>query len=802
MLGISYTFFSQGSIKGKVLSQNTKTPVPFGTIKINNTYYGLTSYKGEFELKNIKPPFLLTLSHLGHSTKNIEVKNFEPILLRLNIDEQNLGTLALDNNTNEASKIIKQTILTKKSNDPFSSENQIQFKSYTKLKITEDNTAKLHSSDTTNLEMEHLFNEAHSFLSEKISIHHYNKVVGEKETVLASKMTGFKQPMYSILGIKIQSTSIYDEDYTIFDNKYIAPLSKKALKNYYYKVLDTTKGKNPAFIVLFQPRKSKKTAQLEGTLYIDQNTFAIQKAVIELKGELNVTATHHFNFLDEIKMWFPKSNEINIRAGNGSQKVSFFGSNISVGQLSNKKDNVSNNDFFVSKTDFFDIKLNGKNENHASKAKINIHPEAANRDEQYWQYYRTNAITKKDLNSFPTIDSIVKVQKIERKIDVKQSFSRGYYPIGFIDLDLTYPIKFNNYEGFRTGLGARTNSKFSKRIGLEGYSVYGFNDQAWKYSLGLGLLIHKNSNSWLNFKYTDDVQEVGSLFYLTDRKTYSLFEPRLVNIDFYYKYKSWNIDLQHQISPNLDVALQLSTNQIEQTTEYLYSTNNNIFSNYKITTSSIALHWCPFSEFLKTPHGFKEIYAGYPKITAQYTRAYKNVLESDFSFDKIGLKAEYNITRINNTKTSILFEADIAFGSVPLTHLYHAYPNAPDKETVLQRFSVAGRRTFETMYFGEFFSDRLATLQLKHRTPPLRITNWLKPEVVLISRYAIGDISAIDDHQNVNFSSLENLYQESGLEINKLFAGFGLSFAYRYGAYHLPEIDDNFAFKFTFYLEL
>jgi len=106
------------------------------------------------------------------------------------------------------------------------------------------------------------------------------------------------------------------------------------------------------------------------------------------------------------------------------------------------------------------------------------------------------------------------------------------------------------------------------------------------------------------------------------------------------------------------------------------------------------------------------------------------------------------------------------------------------------------------MFFGEFFSDKLSTLQLKHSIRPIRVTNWLNPELVFITRYAIGDIENIENHQGVNFNSLQRIYQESGFEINKLFAGFGLSFAYRYGAYHLPQFEDNLSFKFTFYLKL
>jgi hypothetical protein len=247
---------------------------------------------------------------------------------------------------------------------------------------------------------------------------------------------------------------------------------------------------------------------------------------------------------------------------------------------------------------------------------------------------------------------------------------------------------------------------------------------------------------------------------------------------------------------------QFSMSNIAQTGGYQFLNEGVLFSSYKTAEATIALRWSPFSKYLKTPNQYKEIHDGYPKITAQYTQGFKGVFDSNFSFSKIGLKAEYIINRIKQSRTSFLFEADIATGDVPLSHLYHAYPNAPTKEKILRRFSVAGRRTFETMYFGEFFSDRLATLQIKHRIKPVRITNWFKPELVFISRYAIGDVSHPEKHQDVNFSSLQQGYQESGLEINKLFAGFGLSFAYRYGAYHLPDFEDNISFKFTFYLKL
>ena len=74
--------------------------------------------------------------------------------------------------------------------------------------------------------------------------------------------------------------------------------------------------------------------------------------------------------------------------------------------------------------------------------------------------------------------------------------------------------------------------------------------------------------------------------------------------------------------------------------------------------------------------------------------------------------------------------------------------------------------------------------------------------MVLISRHAIGDFSHQDRHLGIDFNTLDKGYSEAGLELNKIFWGFGLSFAYRYGAYHLPNFEDNIAFKFTFNLQI
>lgn len=447
---IHFVVLSQISITGKVIDQSTNTPLPFATVKTDHNAYALTSSTGEFVIRCDSYPVNLTISYVGYDTKKFSIKSEDVVKVEIQLSpkQEDLETVNLDIPGSIASNIIKQAISNKDRNNPNKALSNYSYKTYNKFKITEDNQARFETPDTTGADMERIFNDAHSFLSEKVSLHQFNKGRDEKETVLASRMTGFNKPVYNVLGIKIQSNSLYKENYVIFNNRYAGPLSNRALKNYYYKVLDTTQGKRPAYVILFQPRRSKRIASLEGVLYLDMETLAIQKAVAELRGELNVLVNHNFEYNSEENLWFPLDQEVTIRPGIGKQKVTLFGGQISVGRLGNdKKSFTGNNDFLISKTDFFDYDTKPDAKIKIQQSAIEIAPDATNRSEEYWKKYRTSAITEKDLKSFTVVDSIVQAQNIERRIDVIQSFNIGYYPVGFLILTSPTPLNITISKG-------------------------------------------------------------------------------------------------------------------------------------------------------------------------------------------------------------------------------------------------------------------------------------------------------------------------------------------------------------------
>lgn len=166
------------------------------------------------------------------------------------------------------------------------------------------------------------------FQTEKISQFQFNET-GLKETVLATKMAGFKQPIYEILAFNLQSFSIYDNQYELFETNYNSPISRSGLSNYNYKILDTVSIQDRATLMVYFKNKKKKNASgLEGVLYIDQQNFAVAKAIMRIKGVLDITGTHEFKYLPEEKIWFPIAKKFKIVKGNNEDDIKILGGTI------------------------------------------------------------------------------------------------------------------------------------------------------------------------------------------------------------------------------------------------------------------------------------------------------------------------------------------------------------------------------------------------------------------------------------------------------------------------------------------
>src|SRR5690606_33810910 len=159
--------------------------------------------------------------------------------------------------------------------------------------------------DSSNYRFKKLVEKNHIYQTEKVNLIQHNEK-GTKETILASRMAGFKQPLYEYLGLNLVSYSVYENPFEILEIPMQNPISNFGRKLYNYTLIDSTTIDNrKVYRVYFQPKKLRAN-KLRGLLYVDAATFAVAKAHYRVYGIVNINAYYDFKYLKEHQIWFPE----------------------------------------------------------------------------------------------------------------------------------------------------------------------------------------------------------------------------------------------------------------------------------------------------------------------------------------------------------------------------------------------------------------------------------------------------------------------------------------------------------------
>jgi len=819
--------FSQTQIQGIVIDAKTKKPLPFASI-ISNTNDGtLSDVDGKFQLKTSSHFNQLTISYVGFKSATYPVQiNDKFLTIKLESSVESLNEVFITAIENPALQIIRNTIENKSKNNIEKSLNSFQFNTYNKILVTanpdsingkidsvfivKNGEKRFDRIDSTNFKFKKEIDKQHLYISEKISEFKFEKGRKTKEVILASRMAGLKQPIYELFAITFQDFSIYNEFYTVAGTKYTNPIANNAIKQYRYKILDTVKNEHGnSYIIYFKPIKKKELLGIEGVLYIDSENFAITKAIVEIKGVVNVKAIQNYTYLETLKNWFPANKNVELKKGNNSESIALFGgvvkfsddkSNDSIVVTSkNKPEDII---YFISKSENSNIEVNIPVEVVRASSTIQFNDDATEKPEAFWNIYRTDSLTNRGKTTYVYLDSVAESQKIEKKINIARNILKGYYPTKYINLDLGKILNLNNHEGFRVGFGGTTNANFSKKYKIEAYGAYGTKDTNFKYSFGGAVRLNKDTNTWIGGKYTDDIIESASFHFIAENTSFSPINPRNLNISQFYNYKTASAFLAHNLQPNLEAKLMLSSGDYKNLFDYQYISPDKNYTEYTLSTIILGLNYTPNSEYMDSPLGKINIKTGFPQFTLQLTQSLENVLDSDFNFTQLNLRVLHKIQRLRRSTTSFMIEGGIVYGETPISHLYNSTPNYTYKNPWFQRITFAGTNSFETMGYNEFISDRFSAIHIKHQFRFFDFSKKFKPQLTIATRAAIGDIHHPEYQTGISFKRMNKGYFESGLEINSLFKGFGASAFYRYGSYINPEWSDNLAVKITYNFRL
>jgi hypothetical protein len=790
----NYISSGQETLKGKIVDASTREPLPFVSIQYQiQPPRGTTSdINGNFVIpynKNIK---VLSTFYLGYAARNISVdsipSDLHNILIELTPVTFALGEIVIVPGQNPAHRIIKKVIENKSVNNPeklSSYSCTIYNKFLVEPRIMQNATAKDSISFKNRIQE---LNGSANLIIESVSKRVYLKPDRIVDTIVASRVSGFKNPSFTFMGTWLQPFDFYNDIVPLASVNYLNPVSQNSYKNYSFHMKDTIINEaDTTFIISFEPFPKKNFEGLKGVLYINTRNFGIQNVIAEPfnKGLIDFTIQQKYQLINK-EQWFPEQLLFEAR-------------------LVNQPFDYSGNSYISN------VKINPEiNPSDLGIEAIHVDKFAGKRDSIYWEHVRTVPLTVQEQLTYLRIDSLGLKSDYDSKLKLVEDLAFGEVPVGAVlgnspfsifNILLNKIYYRNVAEGLRLGLGLKTNNRLSEFFSVGGYFGYGFHDHLWKFGTDLNLTLSSENETHFILSYQNTTMEPGA----------SEFENYVVDApgNFWRNYAVTLNDKVLEYKTGLSSRLfkyaivSLSFRHQERFPLYDYSFQSEQPEQIQLVSS--------FDLFIKYSYGEKlgplfsrRISYGtkYPVIYLIYSKGINGLLKGGISYDRVecGIYKSFTIRKIGESRVRI--EAGYVDSDVPYFLLFSAEGNKGSSGV----FSL--KNTFQTMHRHEFLSDEYINLFYSHNFGSVLFRRKrFNPQLSVYQNIGYGNLHHPEYHNMIEVKTKEKGFYESGLGISNLikfdikktvYFGFGAEIYYRLGAYTYPKVIDNAALKLTF----
>jgi hypothetical protein len=811
-------FAQKEKLTGTVIDSITKTPLAFVSIVVAQNKMGATtSIDGNFSFPPQTGQITLVISYVGYITKTIIIDNTNTnkIVIKLQPQQNQLQTVVVGGGENPAHRIILLLQQNSKKNNP-DFKSSFKYNAYTiaaigggmsllnsqakidtskkekKIKPKAALTDKQKKADSLSAVILKSFKQNYLVVTESYTERIFKYPNKSKETIIATKISGFKTAPGAIVGGDFQPFGFYKDYLQMGDKSFVSPVINGSIKLYRFKLQETIVNQNDTtFIISFEPRKNKKINALKGLLYVNSDGYAIQNIQARAADEKGVAIRFNIQQKYErvIGQWFPVEL------------------NTSLYQMDIKKDSILA--YWDSRSYISNAVIGLKIPNNTfSDVAQEFAPAAGKKTDTDWQKYRTDTLNEKEKNTYKNFDLLPKktIGRMENVNKLVEVLALKAIPFGKIDLPLKYLLGgINRVENFRIGVGFQTNSLLNKFISVGAFGGYGIGDKAFKYGGNVSLNLYQRTATELKVSFAQDVAEPGSAPYFTQNNavvsSQTIRKTMVSRID---SIKQFKINFTTKIFPALqtDVWLQ-NEKQSPSMYSYLFENSSTGFTKRQFTNTEIGLGF-------RYTKGEKIVRIGRAKFVSelpstqfllQYTKGLNNFLKGELSYNKLAIQFNHTFTSKWLGKTSIQFDAAKVWGNVPYYYLINSSASLNKNA-----FSLYVPNTFQVVGLYEFTSNQAVHFFMQHNFGNLlfKPKNILfRPEFVLVQAIGYGSLQNAQSHKQIILQAPEKGIFETGLLIKNLYrkklrllyVGIGGGVFYRYGYYHLPTISDNFSYK-------
>lgn len=783
-------------VKGQITDVKTGEPLAFVNIVSNDGRGAVSDIDGKFYLKSGKNTTTLSFSYVGYHPQTSAI-NFDNEWQYLTLYPKvfDLNEVNIFPGENPAHRIINLVVEHRDENNP-NKLKAFSYVSYDKMILTVD-ADTLMKKDTSILDANEkqaraFLSKQDLFITETVTERKYISPGLNQENVLATRVSGFSDPIITFMISQIQSTSFYDEMIEIAGKKYINPISKGSTKKYFFLLEDTTytETSDTVFIISYRPKKDTRFEGMKGFLSINSNGWAIQNVKASPRNDsvtgIGIKIQQGYEYIQG--HWFPVQLNTDlsfpmISASDSMNNYPLIGKGRSYIRDINLSPDLKKSNF-------------GYHE-------IEIEEGATKRKGEYWREYRIDSLTDREKETYRVIDSIGKEANFDKMATTFQTLLTGKIPYHWIDIDLNKILRYNDYEGLYLGAGFHTNEKISKRLKMGLFSGYGFKDKAAKYGADISWTVHTRSESTLMAEGYNTVLPAGEVSFFDDKYQiwrpddfYQFFVSRMnptIGGEFNYLFRlrplrdfKWNMGFRHQ--------------QKEAYRDYYFTSDllpNSQLTSFIFSEINLGFRFAFREKILQTTKGPLSFGSDFPVVWLNYSRGVKGLLNSNFEYNRLDLKVEYTYKTKYYGETTIKLLGGIIDGQLPVSNLF----NTAGTYRTIALFAPG---SFGTMRTNEFFSNQYVALFLTHSFGNLLFKSVkFNPELNLLTNIAFGSMDYTENHHNIDFKTLEKGYFESGLMIRKLLNlqlyDIGIAALYRYGPYGFNHGFDNMAFKVSLF---
>lgn len=820
-------------IYGKIIDKVTKEEIPYAAIRIKMTSYGCSSdNNGNFSFYAPEIRDTLIVSNLGYRDEKIALnsKTRFPLTIKMQAENYELAEITIKPKKEKyrkkdnpavilARNIIKRRDDNAPENKPFYSRSR-----HEKLSLALNNFSSAKESH---------FGKKFAFLDQYIDTslvsgkpilyissremigndYHSKESKSKKQYVKARKRNGIDdfvsaESMEAIYEETFKDVDIFQDNVSLFNSKFVSPLSKLGPTFYRYYIMDTIEIEGEqCYDLAFVPFNAESFG-FTGHLYVTTDSTYFTKLV-----QMNVPHDINMNFIEymNIKQHFDRLPDGTRILNNESLVAEFKVVDAVNGFYAHRQ--VEYRDYSFEKDSLAQAVLD-------FPGTVLEDEYSTRRAQEYWTENRIAELTKKEL-------SVDQMMRELRNNPVYYWLEKGltFLFTGWIPIRENEPpvfygpvnttISHNELEGYRLRTGAMTSAYLNPHLFGQFYAVYGTEDKKFKYMGEIEYSFKKKKEHPNEFpihsvkmRYENDIYQYGQNYLHTNKDNIFLSLKRkkdniigyikkaeLTYTREFYNHFSYYITMRNR----KNIASHLVP--FEQTTTIDGTTYSNFVKELTQSEIELKLRWAPNEKFTQTKWNRYRVQPEHPVFTLSHTASLKGVLGSDYNYQRTEFSFEKRFWFSAFGYTNCILKAGKVWNEVPFPLLI--MPNANLSYTIQ-------KESYDLMNAMEFFNDEYFSWDLTYymnglifnRLPLIRKLNWRE---VLTFKGMYGRLSEKNRPDPLNTGNLYKFpyendeyhyldgkpYMEFAVGIENIFKVLRIDYVHRITYRDLPGIDKN-----------